>query len=159
MPSSDRIVLFAAVATVGIIVVYTIYALSGAPGTVASAPSSFTVNGKVYDFTYIATTQQERADGLMNKKITNATTMLFAFPSSGPWQFWMKDTNTSLDMIWINATGNTGRVVYMVTDATPCFSDSCPIYTPTASADFVIEAKGGFAAANGISVGTLVQFG
>ncbi len=159
MPSSDRIVLIAAVAVVGVIVVYAVYTLSGVPGTVASAPSSFSVNGKTYTFTYVATTQQERVDGLMNKEITNTTTMLFAFPTSSPWQFWMKDTNTSLDMIWVNATGNAGRVVYLVTGAAPCLADPCPLYTPTASANYVIEAKAGFAAANDISVGTLVRFG
>jgi uncharacterized membrane protein (UPF0127 family) len=95
----------------------------------------------------------------MNRKITNGTTMLFAFPSSGQWQFWMYDTNTSLDMIWVSANGNAGSVVYVVSGAQPCYdSSSCTIYSPTASADYVIEAKAGFAAANGIQAGTAIQF-
>ena len=120
------------------------------------------MNGKTFAFTYVATTQQERQVGLMNKQVTSATTMLFAFPYSSQWTFWMYDTNTSLDMIWVNATGASGRVVYVVTGAAPCFNSygyGCPTYTPTAPANYVIEAKAGFAAANGISTGTAVMFG
>ena len=122
-----------------------------------SVPSAFTVNGKTYTFTYSATTPAERQTGLMNKMITDATTMLFAFPSFGRWSFWMYDTNTSLDMLWLNATGSTARVVFMVTDAPPCYdSAGCAVYTPPSPANFVIEAKAGFAAANGVEVGTAV---
>jgi len=96
----------------------------------------------------------------MNKKVTGDTTMLFAFPRFDYWQFWMYDTNTSLDMIWLNATGGSARVVYLVTAAQPCYvSGSCAIYTPPAEANYVIEAKAGFAAANGVSVGTVIHLG
>ena len=140
-----------------VLVGYTLYALSAVPGTVTSpVPSSFSVNGRTYTVTYVATTQAEREAGLMNKVVTNTTTMLFAFPDFGAWQFWMYDTNTSLDMIWVN--GSSGRVVYVVAGAQPCFDSSrCAVYTPTASANYVIEAKAGFAAANGIAVGTVVS--
>ena len=146
------------VALGALLVGYTLYAMSAVPGPVTTGvPTSFTVNGKTYAFTYIATTQSERQEGLMNKEITNATTMLFAFPSFGQWPFWMLDTNTSLDMIWVN--GTSGRVAYVVTSAPPCFvSSSCATYTPTAPANYVIEAKAGFAAANGIAIGTTIRF-
>jgi len=156
---SGRGVVVIAVALAAVLVGYTLYSLSIVPGTVTSpVPSSFSVNGKTYNFTYIATTQAERQTGLMNKKVTNTTTMLFAFPSYGDWQFWMYDTNTSLDMIWVN--GASGRVVYVVTSAQPCFdSSACAIYTPSAPANYVIEAMAGFAAANEIVVGTAINFG
>lgn len=98
----------------------------------------------------------------MNKVVTNTTTMLFAFPYFNHWQFWMFDTPTSLDMIWVNATGNSVRVVYLVPSAPPCLtSDSsiCERFTPTAQANYVIEAKAGFAAANNITLGSTIQFG
>ena len=120
------------------------------------------MDGRTFDFTYIATTQQERQAGLMNKKVTNTTTMLFAFPYSSTWTFWMYDTNTSLDMIWVNATGDSGRVVYITAGAPPCYNSfgyGCATYTPSAPANYVIEAKSGFAAAYGITTGTAVQFG
>jgi uncharacterized membrane protein (UPF0127 family) len=139
------------------------YATLGMPGSVASpVPSTFTVNGKTYAFTYVATDNAQRAAGLMNKRVTNTTTMLFAFPEMGTYQFWMHDTNTSLDMIWIDATGSVGRVVYVYADAQPC-SLTCPNYPTSSSANYVanyvIEAKAGFAEANRIQVGTQIQFG
>ena len=142
-----------------VLVGYTIYAMNVVPGTVTSQmPTTFSVNGKTYEFTYIATTQAEREAGLMNRKVTNTTTMLFAFPSFGTWSFWMYDTNTSLDMIWVN--GTSGRVVYIVTSAQPCYdSGSCHIYAPSAAANYVIEAKAGFAEANGVVIGTTIYFG
>lgn len=98
----------------------------------------------------------------MGKDVTSTTTMLFAFPYPSTWGFWMYNTSTSLDMIWVNATGGRGQVVYVVTAAQPCFNldgVGCTTYTPPEPANYVIEAKAGFAAANGIVVGTSVQFG
>jgi uncharacterized membrane protein (UPF0127 family) len=142
-----------------VVVVYASYVTS-LPGSVTSAvPSSFTVNGKTYSFNYTATTQAQREVGLMDKVVTNHTTMLFAFPSFANWQFWMFNTHTSLDMIWVNATGNSGRVVYVVTSAQPCYdANACARYNPTSQANFVIEAKAGFVAQNGIVVGSQIRF-
>jgi uncharacterized membrane protein (UPF0127 family) len=161
MPSLMKIIAVAVVALVVILLSYEIYALGEEPGNFTGpVPSFFTVNGRTYAFTFNATTQAERETGLMNRKITNTTTMLFAFPSLGQWQFYMYDTNTSLDMIWVNATGNSGRVVYLVTSAQPCYNMSaCTVYTPSSSANYVIEAKAGFAASNGIVVGSTIGFG
>jgi uncharacterized membrane protein (UPF0127 family) len=134
------------------------YTVLGTSGSVTSSvPSAFAVNGKTYAFTYTATDDAGRAAGLMNRQVTNTTTMLFVFPVMGTYGFWMSHTNASLDMIWINATGNTGRVVYLYADARPCDS-SCPTYYPSSPANYVIEAKAGFAAANGIEAGTQIQF-
>jgi uncharacterized membrane protein (UPF0127 family) len=158
-----KLFIVGAIVVVALLVGYTIYESSSAPGSVTTqVPSRFSVNGRTFAFTYVATTQQERQTGLMNKKVTNTTTMLFAFPYSSNWAFWMYDTNTSLDMIWVNSTGGTGRVVYLVAGAQPCFNAlgyGCPTYTPSGQANYVIEAKAGFAAANGITKGTSVLFG
>ena len=153
--AATAVVIMFAVLLVG----YELYTISQVPGSVTSpVPTSFTVNGKTYAFTFIATTQAEREAGLMNREVTNTTTMLFAFPSFGEWSFWMYDTNTSLDMIWVN--GSSGQVVYLVTSAEPCYNGaSCAIYTPTAQANYVIEAKAGFAADNGVAVGSTIHFG
>ncbi len=164
MAPTGRIVAIGAVAVVTLLVLYTIYESAGVPGPYTSpVPSQFTVNGKTYTFTYTATNQDERMAGLMNKKVTNATTMLFAFPSLGIWLFWMKDTNTSLDMIWVNANGTSGVVVYVQADAPPCLNvswpNSCPEYgSQTAEANFVIEANAGFSSSNGVVAGTQIQF-
>lgn len=148
------------IAVVVTLVVYGAYLIESEPGPVTNGvPTKFTVNGKTFVFTYIATTEAEREAGLMNRRITNGTTELFAFPSFGAWQFYMFNTNTSLDMIWVNATGSSARVVYIVSGAQPCYDfNACPRFTPTASANYVIEAKAGFAATNGIAVGTPIVF-
>ncbi len=152
----------AVVAVGALLIVYTLYAANSTPGPVTSGvPSRFTANGKTYTFTYTATNEHQWTQGLMGKTLTNTTTMLFAFPNSRAWSFWMYNTSTSLDMIWVNATGGTGSVVYLVTSAQPCFNYEgvgCRTYTPSEPANYVIEAKAGFAAANGITLGTTIAF-
>ena len=123
--------------------------------------SSFTIGGRSFALTYLATNQSGLASGLMNTKVTDATTELFVFPSSGYYPFWMFDVNSSLDMIWIDtvAGSNIGKVVYLVLNATPCHvAVLCTTYEPTSRANLVLEAKGGFAQANGVEIGTTVEF-
>jgi uncharacterized membrane protein (UPF0127 family) len=122
-------------------------------------PTSFTANGRTFSITYTASTESEREHGLMNTKITNTTVMLFAWPKAGTYSFWMYQTNSSLDIIWVNATGSTGKVVYEALGAPPCYnSASCAVYTPTSPANYVFEAKAGFAEANGLQMGTVLNF-
>jgi len=140
---------------------YLAYTVASTPGVamLANPPSSFTVNGRASGITYIATDQNSREAGLMNRRITDATTMLFVFPSPGRYSFWMSRVNSTLDIIWLNVTGNVGTVVYVVRSAPACSSPFlCPVYQPTAPANWVIETKGGFAEANGIEAGTVVRF-
>jgi len=148
-----------AIGLIAILLVIAASAMLDSSGTVTSpVPSMFTVDGKTYAFTYTAINNAQRAAGLMNKRVTNTTTMLFAFPSMGVYQFWMKDTNTSLDIIWISATGNNGTVVYVYSGAQPCYSLFCSNYGSSAPANYVIEARTGFAKANDIKAGTQIQF-
>lgn len=157
-----RPIVVVALVLVGLLSVYAFYTITSIPGPVTSpVPTRFSVNGKTYTFTYIATTEQEREAGLMGKAVTNSTTMLFAFPSSAEWAFYMYKTNTSLDMIWVNASADLGSVVFVQLGAAPCLSlisQQCPLYTPNAPANYVIEAKAGFATTNGIVTGTQIQF-
>ena len=163
MATPGRIFTIGVIVVLGLLFVYAVYESSSVPGPVTTqVPSRFTVNGRTFVFSYVATTQQERQAGLMNKKVTNTTTMLFAFPYTSAWAFWMYDTNTSLDMIWVNATGDSGLVVYVVTGAQPCFNSfgyGCATYAPSEPANYVIEAKAGFATSNGVARGTTIVFG
>ena len=123
--------------------------------------SSFTIDGKSFALTYLAMNQSALSRGLMNTRVTDVTTELFVFPSSGYQPFWMFDVNSSLDIIWIDAAAgsNIGKVVYLALDAAPCHLPViCTFYQPTSRANLVLEAKGGFAQANGVEVGTLVVF-
>ena len=133
---------------------------------IASSPNihytRFSVEGKTFELTYLATNQSALQKGLMGTKVTNSTTELFVFPNLGYYSFWMFGVNSSLDIMWVDAPpgSNVGTVVFMAADAPPCHvSVICTNYEPTARADYVIEAKGGFAAANGIKLGTPVTFG
>jgi uncharacterized membrane protein (UPF0127 family) len=132
---------------------------------VASSPNvhytSFSVNGRTFRLTYLATNQTALEKGLMGVKVTDNTTELFVFPTSGYYSFWMYGVNSSLDIMWVDAPhgSNTGSFVYLALDSPPCHvSAICTTYEPTARANYVIEAKAGFAAANGIKVGTPVTF-
>ena len=157
-------VILTAIALVALVASAAALSYLNAPGDVhfSVAPRHFTVGGKSFTITYLASTQSEWAQGLMDKKITNVTFMLFAFPSLGNWQFYMYRTNSSLDMIWLNATESGGRVVYVYVGAPPCedlTSVTCPRYTPASPGNYVIEAKAGFVHQNAITAGTFVEFG
>jgi uncharacterized membrane protein (UPF0127 family) len=130
---------------------------------IASSPnahfSSFTVGDKTFKLTYLATNQSALAKGLMGVKVTSSTFELFVFPTAGTYSFWMYGVNSSLDIMWVDTLpgSDAGTFVYLALDAPPCHvSVACTTYQPTANADYVIEAQAGFAAANGIAVGTAV---
>jgi uncharacterized membrane protein (UPF0127 family) len=130
---------------------------------IASSPNihytSFTVGGKTFELTYLATNQSALEKGLMGVKVTASTTELFVFPNAGYYSFWMYGVNSSLDIMWVytSSGSSSGTFVYLALDAPPCHvSVVCSSYQPTARADYVIEAQAGFAAANGIRVGTPV---
>jgi uncharacterized membrane protein (UPF0127 family) len=163
LDSSRRVLIIVTVAIMGSLAGYVALTLTASPGTVTTpVPAEFTVNGRTYVLNYTAVTEAERESGLMNRRVTNATTMLFAFPSPVRQPFWMYQTNTSLDIIWVSASGNSGTVVYVQEDAQPCPNLPCQDYPSNAQAplaNYVIEAKAGFAVSNAIAVGTTIQFG
>jgi uncharacterized membrane protein (UPF0127 family) len=155
-----NVLLVVAVALLATAIAVTIYfQTTNSDSVTTPLPTSFTANGKNFTITYTASNELEREHGLMNTKITNTTIMLFAWPTAGTYSFWMYQTNSSLDMIWVNATGNSGRIVYEALDAPPCYdSASCAVYTPSSPANYVFEVKGGFAQANGLKLGTILNF-
>ncbi len=132
---------------------------------IASSPNvhytSFTVGGRTFELTFLATNQSALEKGLMGTKVTDTTTELFVFPKASYYSFWMYGVNSSLDIMWVYTLpgASTGSFVYLALGAPPCHVYvACTDYQPTAKADYVIEAKAGFAAANGIQVGTPVTF-
>ncbi|MDG6977643.1 MAG: DUF192 domain-containing protein [Nitrososphaerota archaeon] len=123
---------------------------------------SFSVGGKTFPFTYVATNESALYKGLMGVNVTDTTTELFVFPNASYYGFWMYGMNSSLDIMWVYVppgTG-TGTFVYLALGVPPCHvTVVCATYQPAARANYVIEAKAGFAAANGIRVGTPVTIG
>lgn len=132
-------------------------------GTIASSPNahfkSFSVGGKTFQFTYVATNSSALYKGLMGVNVTDTTTELFVFPNASYYGFWMYGMNSSLDIMWVYVPpgSSTGTFVYLALGVPPChIAPVCTTYQPTAKANYVIEAKAGFAGANGINVGTQV---
>lgn len=141
------LVLFAALVFLGLIY----FSLQSIP---KANYTKFTLNQTQYNITYVASNESALEHGLMNTTVTNSTTMLFVFQAPGIYPFWMFDTYTNLDMIWINASGGQGRIVYIIENATSCFNASnCAVYTPNANANYVIEARSGFVNRNSVYLG------
>jgi uncharacterized membrane protein (UPF0127 family) len=139
------------------------YYLAAKSSSQASAPYTFVVNNRSYKITAYESTEQQLEEGLMNATVTNSTFALFNLGKPGIYPFWMKDTYYQLDIIWLyyNTSTGTARVVY-IANATPCVDysknqTSCIIYTPPAYANYVLEAKQGFADSSGISVGSTIK--
>jgi len=158
----NRLRLALATALIIPLVIIAAYVVVSGPAETSSVNvhyTRFVVNGKSFALTFIATNQTEREKGLMKTRITNTTTELFVFPTADYYPFWMYTVNSSLDIIWLNTTGNVGSVVYLVKNVPGCsVAILCTNYQPTAKANMVLEAKGGFADANSVVVGTRISF-
>ncbi len=106
------------------------------------------INEKCFDVE-LATTTQERAQGLMGRnKLDAGRGMLFVFEDEGNHSFWMKDMKFALDIIWLN----TGReIVYISSYTQPCeLLKPCPSITPPVRARYVLEVGAGEAYELGI---------
>ncbi|MGD1009082.1 MAG: DUF192 domain-containing protein [Candidatus Aminicenantales bacterium] len=104
----------------------------------------------------LAVSDEERARGLMfREKILPDQGMLFVFETEDIHSFWMKNTLVALDMLWLDSEK---RVIHIAADVPPCKEDPCPSYGPGLPARYVLELKGGEAAADGIKVGDRLQF-
>jgi uncharacterized membrane protein (UPF0127 family) len=104
----------------------------------------------------LAVTDEERARGLMfREKILPDQGMLFVFDREETQSFWMKNTLVYLDMLWLDSQR---RVIHIERNVPPCKEDPCPSYGPRVPARYVLELKGGGAAANGIKLQDQLQF-
>ncbi len=102
----------------------------------------------------VAETPQQQAQGLMFRPpLPDNRGMLFPFTPSRPVSFWMKNTPSPLDMIFLLD----GRVQAIARNATMCVSDPCPIYPESGViADNVIEVRAGLTQELGLQEGDQV---
>jgi uncharacterized membrane protein (UPF0127 family) len=115
----------------------------------------FFANGKSVT-AELAVTDEERARGLMfREKILPDQGMLFVFEMEDAHSFWMKNTLVYLDMLWLDSQR---RVIHIEANVPPCKEDPCPSYGPGVPARYVLELKGGGAAASGIKLHDQLQF-
>lgn len=104
-------------------------------------------------FVELATTQEQRELGLMNRShLGEDIGMLFIFDELNIYPFWMKNTLIPLDAIWFGEKG-----VVDIQTMVPCPSDPCPIYTPSGPALYVLEVNAGWAEKNNIQIGDSVH--
>jgi len=95
--------------------------------------------GKSYNVE-TAVTKAERNYGLMNRAEMAADAgMLFIFPRSDVYGFWMKNTLIPLDIIWISEN----KKVVDVTTLQPCVTEKCESYVPKKAAKYVLELNAG----------------
>jgi uncharacterized membrane protein (UPF0127 family) len=74
--------------------------------------------------------------------------MLFVFPESGEYAFWMKDMRFSIDIVWLS---DDGAVVYMAQNVSP---DTYPqTFIPNEPARYVLELPAGWAKAYTMKIG------
>jgi hypothetical protein len=101
----------------------------------------------------IAETLEARSQGLMHRMLGDYMTgMLFLFETAQPQTFWMRNTPTSLDIIFIDERS---QVLNIASHTTP-MSDR--LYASTGPAKFVVEARAGFADRFGIRPGYAMRW-
>ena len=127
-------------------------ALSGAACAQSSAPldesgnplealTVVTDSGEHAFWVEIADDNAERERGLMFRPpLADDRGMLFQFPDSQERSFWMRNTPSSLDIIYIGADG---RIVSIARNTTPYSETSIPSNGPATG---VLELRGGRAA-------------
>lgn len=91
----------------------------------------------------VASSNLERKSGLMGReKLGIDDGMLFVFEISGKYNFWMKSTRISLDIIWISSDS---KVVFIKNNAQPSSGEICERIAPNITAKYVLEINSGLA--------------
>jgi len=104
----------------------------------------------------VAADEATRQQGLMYRDTLPADRgMIFFFPESGNYPFWMKNTLIPLDMIWIDPQK---KIVHVAHNVPPCKADPCPSVPPGAEAKYVLEVAAGVAARHGLANGQTLRF-
>lgn len=105
----------------------------------------------------LALTKEAQAQGLSGRSdLKTNEGMLFVFPQSGNYPFWMKNMNFSIDIIWLNENR---KVIYIKKDARPELYPE--IYGPDVSlgsAKYVLEILSGFSEKNNLKVEDRINF-
>lgn len=102
----------------------------------------------------VATTSRQQAIGLMFRpEIPDNRGMLFPFDPPRPVNFWMRNVQVPLDMVFLRQ----GEIVAIAHNVPPCTTPGCPTYGPNAPVDSVMELRGGRANELGLSAGDRID--
>ena len=119
-----------------------------------SGPRVKLPSGAVYSLEVVRTPEAQ-AQGLMfRESLPSRHGMLFPFADRGVHPFWMKNTMSPLDIVWLDQDG---KVLFVSERTPPCRSDPCPNYGPKLPAASVLEIAGGMAGKEGIKVGAVLH--
>lgn len=125
------------------------------PGQQLPISAEAEIGGEVIQLE-VARTPQEQAKGLMHRPpLPDDRGMLFPFNPPRPVQFWMKNTPSPLDMVFLE----NGEVQAIAAAVPPCEADPCPTYGPETPVpiDQVLELRSGRAAELGLQVGDRIN--
>lgn len=101
----------------------------------------------------VARTDAQQARGMMERPpLGDGEGMIFPYNPPKMQGFWMKNTPSPLDIIFV---GPDGRILNIAANATPMSEES--VYS-TAASSLVLEIRGGRAAELGIKPGDLVEW-
>jgi uncharacterized membrane protein (UPF0127 family) len=126
--------------------------ISPAP-VVSALPSSIMVLDGTTLQVDLAITPDQQEKGLGTRSGLAADHgMLFIFPQDGHYEFWMKDMNFSIDIIWLD---HNGKVIDVVPDLSPKTFPQA--FGPKGLSRFVLEVPAGFAAAHHVQIGDVAQ--
>lgn len=97
-----------------------------------------------------ATTEAARERGLGGKaSVREDYGMLFVFPESGRYGFWMKGMLVPVDIFWLDTQGHVVSIQTNV--ATSTYPN---VFYPTEPSRYVLETAAGFGRVHGIATGT-----
>ena len=113
-----------------------------------------TTNGDVTYYVETATTKEEMAQGLMDRKELRADSgMIFDLKSEEGVAIWMKDTYIPLDILFVNKQG---KIVWIHQNAEPLSTNLIkPLVKDPLSA--IVELNGGDVKKHNIKVGDIIN--
>jgi len=121
-------------------------------GRPLEALSVVTASGEHSFLVEIADDEPERQRGLMFRpRLADDRGMLFQFPVAGEQGFWMQNTPSSLDIIYIDPTG---RIVSIARHTTPYSEATLP---SNGAANGVLELRAGRAEEIGAKAGDMIN--
>jgi len=104
----------------------------------------------------LAESKEEHRTGLMYRKQLDADRgMLFVFKGEQKQNFWMKNMEISLDIIYLS---DEKIIVEIKENIPPCEQEPCVSYPSLYPTKYVLEANAGYTEMHGISEGQKVSF-
>ncbi len=102
----------------------------------------------------LALTPEVQTEGLSGRLgLPEGEGMLFVFPSSGQYDFWMQGMTFPIDIIWIDEEK---EIIYIKKNALP--EDPFQTFGPEEKSKYVLETVAGFSEKYNLQVGDKVEF-